>query len=225
MDAPTKVAQACRILAMQGHTDTIYGHVSVRIDHTEQIWMKPATLGLEETRPHDVIRLDWDGAKLAGDLPRHVEFPIHTEIYRQRPEVQCVIHTHPPYATAFSAVNEPLRPVNHEGTLFAPSLPRFVQTSDLIVTAALGQAVAESLGSHNALLLKNHGIVVVGSSVEEACVTAILLEKAAYMQLVARQYGAIEWTNDAEAMEKKNRIYNPDAFQNMWAYYLRQLET
>jgi hypothetical protein len=45
------------------------------------------------------------------------------------------------------------------------------------------------------------------------------------MQLVARQYGAIEWTNDAEAMEKKNRIYNPAAFQNMWVYYLRQLET
>jgi L-fuculose-phosphate aldolase len=187
--------------------------------------MKPATLGLEETRPHDVIRLDWDGAKLAGDLPCHLEFPIHTEIYRQRPEVHCVIQTHPPYATAFSAVDAPLRPVNHEGTLSAPSLPRFVQTSDLIVTAALGQAVAESLGSHNALLLKNHGIVVVGTSVEEACVTAILLEKAAYMQLLAQQYGAIEWTDDAEALEKKNRIYNPDAFQNMWAYYLRQLET
>ena len=225
MDAPTKVAQACRILSMQGHTDTIYGHVSARIEHAEQIWMKPATLGLEETRPHDVIRLDWEGTQLAGDLPRHLEFPIHTEIYRQRPDVQCVIHTHPPYATAFSAVNEPLRPVNHEGTLFAPSLPRFVQTSDLIVTSALGQAVAQSLGSHNALLLKNHGIVVVGSSVEEACITAILLEKAAYMQLLARQYGAIEWTDDAEALEKKKRIYNPDAFRNMWAYYLRKLET
>jgi L-fuculose-phosphate aldolase len=210
---------------MQGHTDTIYGHVSVRIEKTEQIWMKPATRGLEETRPHDVIRLAWDGIQLAGDLPRHLEFPIHTEIYRQRPEVQCVIHTHPPYATAFSAVNEPLRPVNHEGVLFAPSLPRFVQTSDLIVTAALGQAVAESLGPHHALLLKNHGIVVVGTSVEEACVTAILLEKAAYMQLLARQYGAIEWTDAAEALEKKNRIYNPDAFRNMWAYYLRKLET
>jgi ribulose-5-phosphate 4-epimerase/fuculose-1-phosphate aldolase len=63
--------------------------------------------------------------------------------------------------------------------LFAPTLPRFVQTTDLIVTPALGQAVAETLAGHSALLLKNHGIVVVGRSVEEACITAIVLEKAA----------------------------------------------
>jgi L-ribulose-5-phosphate 4-epimerase len=223
MDTQTKVAYACTILSMEGHTDTIYGHVSARVENAEQLWMKPATLGLEEVRPHDMLTLDLDGKKLAGVLPRHVEFPIHTEVYRQRPEVQCVIHTHPPYATAFSAVAEPLRPVNHEGALFAPTLPRFTQTSDLIVTPALGQAVAAALGASRALLLKNHGIVVVGTSVEEACVTAILLEKAAHMQLLARQYGAIEWTPDTEALQKQARIYHPEAFQQMWAYFLRKL--
>jgi L-fuculose-phosphate aldolase len=223
MDTRTKVARACNILAMEGHTDTIYGHVSARIEGSVHLWMKPHTIGLEEVRPHDIITLDLDGNKLAGELPRHTEFPIHTEILRQRPDVQCVVHTHPPYATAFSTVAEPLRPVNHEGTLFAPTLPRFVQTSDLIVSPALGQAVAETLGQHNALLLKNHGIVVVGSSVEEACVTAIVLEKAARMQLLARQYGDIEWTSAAEALQKKARIYNPPAFEQMWNYLLRKL--
>src|SRR4029434_2091695 len=110
--------------------------------------MKPATLGLEEVRPHDMLPLASAGKKRAGTLPRHMEFPIHTEVYRQRPEVQCVIHTHPPYATAFSAVAEPLRPVNHEGTLFAPTLPRFTQTSDLIVTPALGQEAAAALAPY-----------------------------------------------------------------------------
>jgi ribulose-5-phosphate 4-epimerase/fuculose-1-phosphate aldolase len=124
-----------------------------------------------------------------------------TEVYRQRPQGQCVIHSHLPYATAFSAVAEPLRPVHHEGALFVPTLPRCTQTSDLIVTPALGQAVAAARGASRALLLKHHGIVV-GTSVEEACVPAILLEKAAHMQLLARQYGAIEWTPDAEALQK-----------------------
>jgi L-fuculose-phosphate aldolase len=223
MDTRTKVAGACNILAMEGHMDTIYGHVSARIEGTGHLWMKPHTMGLEEVRPHDVITIDLDGNKLAGELPRHAEFPIHTEIYRRRPDVQCVVHTHPPYATAFSAVNEPLRPVNHEGTLFAPALPRFVQTSDLMVTAALGQAVAATLAGGNALLLKNHGIVVVGSSVEEACITAVVLEKAARMQLLARQYGDIEWTSEAEALQKKARIYSPQAFEHMWHYFLRKL--
>jgi L-fuculose-phosphate aldolase len=185
--------------------------------------MKPHTLGLEEVRPHDVITIDLHGNKLTGELPRHAEFPIHTEIYRQRSDVQCVVHTHPPYATAFSAVDTPLRPVNHEGALFAPTLPRFVQTTDLIVTRALGQAVAVSLGEHKALLLKNHGIVAVGSSVEEACITAVLLEKAAHMQLLARQYGDIQWTPDTEALQKQARIYHAEAFRLMWAYFLRKL--
>lgn len=223
MDVRTKVALACNILAAEGHIDTIYGHVSARQEDTEHVWMKPHTLGLEEVRPHDVLTIDLDGNKLTGELPRHLEFPIHTEIYRRRADVQCVIHTHPPYATAFSAVDEPLRPVNHEGTLFAPRLPRFVETTDLIVTPSLGRAVAETLGEHNALLLKNHGVVVAGSSIEEACVTAILLEKAARMQLLARQYGEIQWTSDAEALRKKARIYTADAFRLMWAYYRRKL--
>src|SRR4029434_4531966 len=80
--------------------------------------MKPATLGLEEVRPHDMLALDLAGKKLAGTLPRHMEFPIHTEVYRQRPEVQCVIHTHPPYATAFSAVADTVTPAESRGGRF-----------------------------------------------------------------------------------------------------------
>lgn len=222
MDTQSKIARACNILYMEGHTDTVYGHVSARIDD-EVIWMKPAGLGLEEVRPHDVIQLDYAGNKRAGDLPPHLEFPIHTEILRLRPDVQCVIHTHPPHATAFSAVNEPLRPVNHEGVLFTEGLPRFTQTSDLIVTPELGRAVAECIGPHNAVLLKNHGIVVAGPSVEEACVTAVLLEKAAQMLLLAKQFGAIEWTDAAEALEKKKRIYHAESFRGMWDYFSRKL--
>jgi len=223
MHTQAKVARACNILYMEGHTDTVYGHVSARSDNDEVIWMKPAGLGLEEVRPHDVIQLDFEGNKRAGDLPRHLEFPIHTEILRQRSDVQCVIHTHPPHATAFSAIDEPLRPVNHEGVLFIEGLPRFTQTSDLIVTSTLGQAVAECLGPHHALLLKNHGIVVAGPSVEEACVTAVLLEKAAQMLLLAKQFGEIEWTDTAEALEKKRRIYHAESFRRMWDYFSRKL--
>lgn len=65
--------------------------------------------------------------------------------------------------------------------------------------------------------------MVVGGSIEEACVSAILLEKAARMQLLAEQYGEIEWTSEAEALQKKQRIYHPEAFTLMWAYFLRKL--
>ena len=84
MDTQTKVARACNILYMEGHTDTVYGHFSARSDDDGVIWMKPAGLGLEEVRPDDVLQLDFEGVKRAGALPRHLEFPIHTEILRQR---------------------------------------------------------------------------------------------------------------------------------------------
>jgi L-ribulose-5-phosphate 4-epimerase len=223
MNIQSKVAQACNILFMEGHTDTIYGHVSARNAQEKMIWMKPAGLGLEEVKAEDIIQLDFDGNIHVGDLPRHMEFPIHTEIFRQRADVHCVIHTHPPHATAFSAVDEPLRSINHEGVLFIEGLPRFTQTSDLIVTPELGRAVTDCLESHNAMLLKNHGIVVAAPSVEEACVTAIFLEKAAQMQLLAKQFGEIEWTDLEEALVKKQRIHTAALFKGVWDYFGRKL--
>src|SRR5256885_3717144 len=84
MDTQTKVAYACNILSMEGHTDTIYGHVSARVENAEHIWMKPATLGLEEVRPHDMLILDLDGKTLAGVLQTTVGFPIHSGMFYQR---------------------------------------------------------------------------------------------------------------------------------------------
>jgi L-fuculose-phosphate aldolase len=137
--------------------------------------------------------------------------------------VQAVVHTHPEHATAFASLRVPLRPLSHEACLFVPpDVPRFSETSDLIVTAALGRAVARALGPAWALLLESHGIVTAGASVAEACLRALLLDKAARVQLLA---GGREraWTSDEEALAKRERIYPPRAQANVWAYLTRQL--
>lgn len=86
----------------------------------------------------------------------------------------CVIHTHSLYSIAFAATDQSLRAVSHEGTQFTPpDVPRFTQTSDLIVTRELGAAVAATLGNSLACYLKNHGIVVAATTIEEAIVAAI----------------------------------------------------
>lgn len=91
-DLRRKLAYACRILAAHGQNDTIYGHVTYRQPGADTFWMKPAAMGLDEMTVETVIRLDLDGQVVEGDLPRHVEFPIHSEIFRARPAVTCVIH-------------------------------------------------------------------------------------------------------------------------------------
>lgn len=216
-------ALACRILAAAGQGDTVFGHVSVRDPRGRGFWMKPAARGLDEIRPADLLLVDLDGKVLAGRHPLHVEYPIHAELYRARKDVQAVVHTHPPHATAFSALRVPLRPVGHEGACFVPpDVPRFTETSDLILTAALGRSVATTLGAAWALLLENHGIVTAGASVAEACVRALLLDKAAMLQLLTNGRERV-WTSDAEALRKREHIYHARAMASVWAYLRRRI--
>jgi len=217
-----KLALACNILAAEGHSDITLGHVSVRLPGEEQVYMKPAGLGLEEVTPEDIIIIDLDGNKLSGNRPRHSEYPIHTEIYRRRPDVNCVVHTHPPYATALGATEGTICPVSHEGVLFHEA-PVFRETTVLIREPAQGQAVARCLGHHKAVLLQNHGIVVVGSSIEQATVYAILLEKAARVQLLAGLLGQPLASPAEEIPRKIKQIYHPENIQGFFAYYARRL--
>jgi L-fuculose-phosphate aldolase len=218
-----RLALACNILAMEGHTDISLGHASVREPGAAEYWIKGAGLGLEEVAESDLVLMDLDGKKLAGERPPHNELPIHAEIFRARPDACAVVHTHPPYATALGASMVPLRPVGHEGVLFV-DIPRFVETTDLILTREQGVAVARTLGPHRALLLKNHGIVTAGPSIEEASLFAIFLERAARMQWMAACLGPYEWTDTAEATVKAAHIYHPRGVATFWAYYTRKLQ-
>jgi ribulose-5-phosphate 4-epimerase/fuculose-1-phosphate aldolase len=219
------LATACRILGNEGQNDTVYGHMSVRAASGDRFWLKGAGLGLEEIASTDFLALDLDGNILSGTRARHLEYPIHSEIYRRRPDVTAVVHTHPFYATVFGALLSELRPITHEGSFFVPPpMPKFDQTSDLIITPELGLAVAQVLADRQALFLVNHGIVVVGDSIEAACVSALLLDKACRAQLMAQAVGAFSWTSDAEALRKRAQIYTPQAIQQIWNYHCRRLE-
>jgi len=110
-----ELAYACRILAANGQNDTVYGHVTYREAGAKTFWMKPSALGLDEITPETLIRVDLEGNVVEGELPRHLEFPIHAEIFRARPTITCVVHTHPIYSIAFAATGQPLRAVSHEG--------------------------------------------------------------------------------------------------------------
>lgn len=219
-----RVAVACRVLAMEGHTDITQGHVSARHPGTPYYWIKASGLGLDEVTPDDVVLVDLDGNKVWGSGRPHTELPIHAEIYRARSDVMAVVHTHPPYATALAASHVPLRPVSHEGTLFWPEVPRYTFTTDLVRTREQGEALARALGSARACLMRNHGIVTVGSSVEEAALFALQLERAAKLQILAACLGPYEWTPEAEVAQKAAHLHSPRQLERNWGYYVRKLQ-
>lgn len=218
------LAVCCRLLWMEGHGDGYLGHASARLSG-EQYLMKPSVLGIEEVRPEDLVVVDWDGRKVAGPYPLHGELPIHAEVYRARPDVGAVIHTHPLHATALAATGEGLVPINHDGAPFYPGVPIFSDPT-LIVDAEQGRAMAAALGSGRALLLKNHGIVTVGRTIAEAFFHARALERAAQVQLTARGQGRdradlVRLTAaEAEAIHGRKQT---QWFRHFWNYYQRRL--
>ncbi|HTT55366.1 MAG TPA: class II aldolase/adducin family protein [Streptosporangiaceae bacterium] len=188
-------------------------------------WIKQASWGLEEVTPALVHLVSPDGEVLDGGGPRHSEYPIHTEIMLARPDVGGVVHVHSRHAVALGASGQPLRPVSHEANYFVPpQVPRFTQTTDLILTRELGAAVARVLGRSAALFLVNHGIVCAGPDLETATVAAILLERACQQQILAQSLGGgYQWTPEDESLAKREHIYHPGAIRQAWDYLARGL--
>lgn len=219
-----KLAHAGRMLESEGQGDYCMGHVTLRLpDDPNRILMKPGGgMGLEEMTPENIITINIEGEKVAGTHARHNEVFIHTEIMRIRPEIQAVVHTHAPHAIVFSALGKSLQPVGHDGSAFFEALPVFAETTDLIVTQALGKAVAQCLGPHQAILLRNHGIATAGRTLEEAIWLALKLDKACWMQLVAESAGGAKLVTPPEEARAKKRINRPENHVNLFNYLVRR---
>jgi L-fuculose-phosphate aldolase len=217
-----KLALACNILAVGGHENLTLGHVTARRPGQTYLHMNSHDLGLEEITPQDIIIIDFEGNKLVGSGRKHSEYPIHTEIYKVYPHINCVIHTHPFYSIIAGATEGTIKTISHEGSLFA-GIPVFGETTLLIRTTALGQAVANCLHGHRALLMRNHGVVVTGTSIEEATVYAVLLEKAARLQVTASQIGSLSTSTPAETEGKEEQVFYPKNINNFWDYLVRKL--
>jgi L-ribulose-5-phosphate 4-epimerase len=217
------VALGCRILATEDQGDFVWGHVSARDPEGRGIWMKASGYGFDEVSAEQVILVSWDGEVLEGDGRRHLEYPIHTELMRARPEVQAVVHTHAPWSVAFAATEEPLRPVSHEGTLFVPpDVARFTETGDLVTTPELGASLARTVGERNVALMVRHGIVACGDDLPTAVFNAVFLERACRTNMRTLMAGGPKtWSSDEEALAKREHVYVPRA---AWDYLARRLD-
>src|SRR6516164_9122574 len=179
--------------------------------------------GLDEMTPDTIITVDLEGRKVSGTMPRHNEVFIHSEVLRARPDVQAVVHTHAPHAVAFSSLGRELVPVSNEAGYFYKKLPVFAETTDLIVTPERGKAVARWLGPHGAAILRNHGIVTTGRTIEEAVWLALKLERACRVQLLAECAGGPKLVAEGEDLENKNRRANrADLHTNVFNYLVRR---
>ena len=189
-DAKQKLITAGLILEAAGLGDMTRGHVSVRAPgDPEHFFMKPHSFGFDEITMDNIVTCDLTGKKTAGWAPRHSEIFIHTEIYKLRPDITSIIHSHPDHAVAVSATGRPLRMISQPSAAFANGVGYYTDTIDLIRKPDQGAGVAKAFGNYKAAFLKNHGVVVGGATIEEAVILNIMLENACRIQILAESAG------------------------------------
>lgn len=221
-DSIAQVVDASHALAAAGLSDMVWGHASIRDPNARGVWMKASGWGFEEINADRVALVTPDGAVAGGTGPRHLEFPIHTEIMAARSDVGSVVHTHAPALSAFASLETELRPISHDAVAFEQGLPRFGVTGALIATADLGRALAGELGDANAILMPQHGAVTVGPDAATAVMYAVLLERACRTQLLAMAAGGpARWSDPEEAAFKREQIWNPGQLNAGWQYLVR----
>ncbi len=189
-DAKKKLILAGQVLVDESQDDFTRGHISVQLpDDPGHFFMKPHSVGLDEITLANILTIDLAGNVVAETARRHSEVYIHSEVYKARPDVRCVLHTHPPYAIALSASGTPLKCFSQPSALFYDSLGTYDDTINLIRTPEMGARVAQALGGGRGVLLKNHGVVIAGPSIEEVVISALMLENAAQIQMIVEATG------------------------------------
>jgi L-ribulose-5-phosphate 4-epimerase len=222
LEIKKRLAKSHRIITAGGLWPLTKGHVSARIPGTDRACM----LGhihadgrtLDTTTEEDIITIDLNGKKIEGKSDPVGERFIHTGIYRSRNDVFSIIHTHSTYATAFGIAGINILPVGNRGGIFAPMVPILgddVQIED----QELGEVVAGAIGNGYALILKNHGTVNIGDSIENATIVAFALEETAKLQWISSVLGTPQKISSTETQSVLTGKRKEEYFSHVWAHY------
>ena len=213
-----KLALATRMMTREGIIASS-GHLSMRIPGTDRVIVGPNDVSRGIVTVDDIVTVDLNDNQLDGKRKKPSETEIHTGIYRARPDVMAVVHSHPTYSVVFTIINKPILPVNMHGAIFADGVPVYDSVGH-VDTKERGDGLAKALGNHRAVLIKMHGAAIVGSSLEEAFVAALQLEENAQQQLLAESAGKVTPMTPADAERCIRESFGPSSIQKRWQYYL-----
>ena len=198
------------------------GHMSCRLPGTQNILINSGKSVRSALTAADIIEIDLDGKPVGHEVVPPMEFHLHSAIYRARPDVNAVAHTHPLWSTLFSSAGEAVQPVTMQAAVMG-EVQVFPKTAS-INNAALAVEVARALGPHRVMMLKSHGAVAVGADVVEAFVFAIYLEETAKRQYMARAIGTPYALTAAEVDTIGANLRRPHLVRKVWDYHRARLD-
>ena len=218
-----KLALACRILFEGGHDSGLAGQITCRAAKPGTYYTQRLGLGFDEITAENLLLVDEDLNVLSGSGMANPANRFHSWLYRARPDVTCVIHTHPLHITALSMLELPLEISHMDVCPLYNEVAFLAEWPGIPVGNEEGEIIASAIGSKKAILLSHHGQLIAGSTIEEACVLAMLIERAAKLQLLAASAGTIKDIPPGLAMEARDWISRPKRHSAAFDYYSRRV--
>jgi ribulose-5-phosphate 4-epimerase/fuculose-1-phosphate aldolase len=223
-----RVVAANRILANEGVVDA-FGHVSVRDPRNPQRYVMARSRSPALVELADLMEFELDGTPVdaRGRTP-YGERMIHGAVYEARPDVTSVVHHHAYGVLPFTLTPLPLRPVIHTASVIGANVPvwdirdDFGATDLLVRTMEQGRSLTATLAQNTCVLMRGHGAVVIGASVQRAVLTAIYLQVNANVELQAHVLGEPAFLSDEEIAKSAETQFSPLALDRAWEYFCQR---
>jgi ribulose-5-phosphate 4-epimerase/fuculose-1-phosphate aldolase len=212
-----EVITACRVLTHFRIAEG-FGHVSVRVPGTNRLLITPRK-ALALVNDAELVEIDGEGRKLAGEGDPPLEVMMHVCVYRRRPDINAIARGHPRHVAAYACAGQPMRVAHGFGANLGAVVPVFDQPY-LVASVEMGEGVAAALSDGEAVILQSNGMLAVGQSVPHACVQALFLEETAELQLIAQAAGFKPRFYTPEGAARRHgddRVHEP---VRAWEYYV-----
>ncbi|MDT8364085.1 MAG: aldolase [Nitrosomonas sp.] len=217
-----KVALTCRILFDNGHDSGLAGQITARGNQTGTFITQRLGLGFDEIGVRNLLLVDENLQVLQGDGMPNPANRFHSWVYRARPDVGCIIHTHAAHTAALSMLEVPLIISHMDNCVLYDDVAFLAEWPGVPVGNDEGELIAQALGAKRALLLAHHGLLIACGSVEESCLLALAFERAARLQLLASAAGHIKPIKLELGREAHDWILHAQRSASAFAYYARR---
>lgn len=203
-----RLAAALRLFAKYGFDEGVAGHITARDpEFLDSFWVNPFGMHFGEIKASDLIRVNHLGDVVEGEHPvNEAAFAIHSQIHALRPDVVSAVHTHSIYGKSWSSLGRELDPLSQDACAFYQHHSVYHDYTGVVLDIEEGRRIAETLGDHKALILKNHGLLTVGHSVDEAAWWFISMERNSQAQLLAEAAGKPGFINHDSATLARHQV-------------------
>ena len=217
-----KLALTALILAAEGHFGGLAGQLTARIG-ADRFLTLPLGIGFDEARALDMLVVDDDLNVIEGNGIANPATRFHLWIYRERPNIRSIVHTHPPATSALSMIGQPLVIAHMDMCMFQDQCAYLPDWPGLPIGDEEGMVISSALGNRKAILLANHGLITTGETIEEAAYLAFFFERAAALQLAASASGTICAVDPAKAREARDFLLKPKIVEMTFEYLARKV--